>query len=120
MIYYEGEKIEILYQVLQNEFKRKYCWDIQYKYKEEIVLKPKGGTRILFKIHKKTTTIITDGQIRTINNTYCRAMITNIYKYYFQFLITNFIKNKPTKIHSLFLLSFFQLDSSEIKYYTLY
>ena len=84
MIYYEGEKIEILYQVLQNEFKRKYCWDIQYKYKEEIVLKPKGGTRILFKIHKKTTTIITDEQIRTINNTYCRAMITNIYKYYFQ------------------------------------
>ena len=120
MIYYEGEKIEILYQVLQNEFKRKYGWDIQYKYKEEIVLTPKERTCVLFKIHKKTTTIIVDGQIRTINNTYCRAMITDIYKYYFQFLITNFIKNRPTKIHSLYLLSFFQLPSSEIKYYTLY
>jgi hypothetical protein len=120
MIYYEGEKIEILYQVLQNEFKRKYGWDIQYKYKEEIVLTPKERTCVLFKIHKKTTTIIIDGQMKTINNSYCRAMITNIYKYYFQFLITNFIKNRPTKIHSLFSLSFFQLDSSEIKYYTLY
>ncbi len=120
MIYYEGEKIEILYQVLQNEFKRKYDWDIEYKYREEIVLKPKKETCIFFKIHKKTTTIIINGQIKTINNSYCRAMIRNIYKYYFQFLITNFIKRRPRKIYSLFLLSFFQLDSSEIKYYTLY
>lgn len=120
MIYYEGEKLEILYQVLQNEFKRKYDWGIEYKYKEEIVLKPKGGACILFKIHKKTTTVIIDGQIRILNNHYCRTIIRNIYKYYFQFLITNFIENRPTKLHSLFLLSFFQLHSSEIKYYTLY
>ena len=83
MIYYEGEKLEILYQVLQNEFKRKYDWDIQYKHRMEIVLKPKGETGMLFTIHKKTTTVIVDGQIRTINYNHCRTMIRNIYKYYF-------------------------------------
>lgn len=118
MIYYEGEKIEILYQVLHNEFKKKYNWDIEYN--QEIILKPKKEKRILFKIQAKNITVIVDGQYKTINNNYCNTVLENIYKYYFQFLITNFIRKRPTKIYSLFLLSFFQLYSSDIKYYPLY
>ena len=120
MIYYEGEKMEILYQVLHNEFKKKYNWDIEYTYDEEIVLKPHTESNVIFKIQNKTITVVMDKQNKTINNSYCNTILKNIYKYYFQFLITNFIRKRPTKIYSLFLLSFFQLNSSDRKYYPLY
>jgi hypothetical protein len=116
MIYYEGEENDILYQILQNEFKRKYNWGIEYKNNNDIILQPNKEKRILFKIQKKSITVIIDGQKRTRNSFY-NTVIKNIYKYYFQFLITNFIWNRPTKIYSLLILLFFQLHTSDTKYY---
>lgn len=115
MIYYIGKEDDILKRLLKKEFQRKYNWEVNYD-QNNIFLRPRKEN-ITFQIYRQCITITTPEKKIIKNNIYYNKIITNIYKYYIQYIITKFISHRPTKIYSLFLLSFFQLNTLDTKFY---